>query len=83
MFKGFRVDNVYTMNLVDVSTSSTKYLVKWSQDSRLWHRHWGYTHFELFNKITSKNPVNSLPKIHFLKEKLCEHQNEKANKSVF
>jgi len=38
MFKGLRVDNVYVLDLNDVSSSGVKCLIAKNEDSWLWHR---------------------------------------------
>lgn len=59
MLKGDIVDNVYVLNLIDVSNSGTKCLVTRNEDFWLCHRRLGHTHFYLINKITLKNLVNT------------------------
>lgn len=71
-FKGSRIDNIYMLNVDDVSNIGTKCLVTRSEDSWLWHRRLGHVHFDLINKITTKNLVIGLPKMKFSKEKLCD-----------
>jgi len=72
MFKGLRVDNVYVLDLDDVSSSGVKCLTAKNEDSRLWQRRLSHVHFDLLNKVVSKDLVVDLPKIKFEKEKLCD-----------
>lgn len=69
MFKDFKIDSVYIVNLDDVSNIGIKCLITRSEDLWLWHKGLGHVHFELTNKIASKNLINCLPKIKFSKEK--------------
>lgn len=48
-----------------------KCLVTKSEDSWLWHMRLSHVHFNLINKISSKNLVICLSKIIFSKHKLC------------
>lgn len=63
VFKGSRVDNVYFLDLDDVSMYSSKCLATRNEDSWLCHRCLEHVHFDFINKIPSKNLV--LPKIFF------------------
>jgi len=72
MFKGLRVNNVYDLDLDDVSSSGAKCLIAKNEDSWLWHRHLSHVHFDLLNKIVSKDLVVGLPKIKFEKDRLCD-----------
>jgi len=72
MFKGLRVDTVYVLELDDVSSSGAKCLIAKNEDSWLWHRHLSHVHFDLLNKIESKDLVDGLPKIKFENDKLCD-----------
>jgi len=72
MFKGLRVNNVYVHDLDDVSSSGAKCLIAKNEDSWLWHRRLSHVHFDLLNKIVSKDLVVGLPKIKFEKERLCD-----------
>jgi hypothetical protein len=72
MFKGLRVDNVYVLDLDDVSSSGDKYLIVKNEDSWLWHKRLSHVHFDLLNKVMSKDLVIGLLKIKFEKDKLCD-----------
>jgi len=72
MFKGLRVNNVYVLDLDDVSSSGAKCLIAKNEDSWLWHRRLSHVHFDLLNKIVSKDLVVGLPKIKFEKDRLCD-----------
>ena len=72
MFKGIRVNNIYMLDLFDVSLTSTKCLVTLNDDSWLWHRRLAHVNFDLLNKVVSKDLVVGLPKIKFSKDHLCD-----------
>jgi len=72
MFKGLHVDNVYVLDLDDVSSSGAKCLIAKNEDSWLWHRRLSHVHFDLLNKIVSKDLAVGLPKIKFEKDRLFD-----------
>ena len=72
MFKGLRVDNVYVLDLDDVSLSGAKLLMTKNEDSWLWHRRRSHVHFDLLNKVLFKDLIIDLPKMKFEKDKLCD-----------
>jgi hypothetical protein len=55
MFKCLRDDNVYVLDLDDVSSSGAKCLIAKNEDSWLWHRHRSHVHFDLLNKVVFKD----------------------------
>lgn len=71
-FKILRVNNIYMLNLNDVSSTSTKCLVTMSDDSWLCHRSLSHVNFDLLNKVVSKDLVIGLSKIKFSKDHLCD-----------
>ena len=72
MFNGLRVNNVYMLDLNEVSLTDAKCLVSMSEDPWLWHRRLAHVNFDLLNKIVSKDLVVGLPKIKFSKDHLCD-----------
>jgi len=72
MFRGLRVDNVYVLDLDDVSLSDAKCLMAKNEDSWLWYRRLSHVHFDFLNKVLSKDLVIGLPKMKFEKEKLSD-----------
>ena len=72
VFKGLRVNNVYMLDLNEVSLTDAKCLVSMSEDSWLWHRRLELVNFYLLNKIVSKDLVVGLSKIEFSKDHLCD-----------
>lgn len=73
MFKGSRVDNIYLLDLDDMPIyGNNKCLVTKTEDSWLWHKLLEHVHFDLINKITSKNLVVGLPNIKFSKDNFCD-----------
>src|SRR4051812_45106247 len=84
MFKGLRVNNIYMLNLDEVSKSSTKCLIALGEDSWLWHRRLAHINFDLLNKVVTKDLVIGLPKMKFSKDHLCDAcQNGKQTKFSF
>ena len=51
VFKGIRVNNIYMLNLNDVSLTNVKCLVTVSKDLWLWHRRLAYVNFDFLNKV--------------------------------
>lgn len=69
VFKGSRIENVYMLDLDDMSMHENKCSVAKNEDYWLWHRHLSHMHhLDLLNKITSKNLVVGLPKIKLKKQ---------------
>lgn len=68
VFKGSRIDNIYMLDSDYVSMHGSKRLVTKSEDYWVWNRRLSYVHFDLINKIVSKNLVIGLPKIKFSKD---------------
>src|SRR3954471_10493608 len=62
VFKGLRVNNVYMLDLNEVSLTEAKCLATMSEDSWLWYRRLAHVNFDLLNKIVSKDLVVGLPK---------------------
>ena len=57
MFKGVRVNNIYMLDLREVSLNNAQCLVTLSEDSWLWHRRLAHVNFDLLNKIVAKDLV--------------------------
>ena len=72
VLKGWRENNVYMLDLNEVSLTSAKCLVSMSEDSWLWHRRLAHVNFDLLNKVVAKDLVVGLPKIKFSKDHLCD-----------
>src|SRR3954470_2341235 len=72
MFKGLRVNNIYMLNLDEVSKSNAKCLIALGEDSWLWHRRLAHINFDLLNKVVTKDLVIGLLKIKFSKDHLCD-----------
>lgn len=72
------------LDLYDVSLSSVKCFVAKSEDYGLWHKHLGHIHFDLRNRVMSKDLVARLRKIKFVNNKLCDDcQKREANSISF
>lgn len=83
-FKGLGVNNIYMLNLNDISLISIKCLVTMSKYSWLWYRRLTHVNFNLLNKVISKDLVNGLLKIKISKNHLCGAcQTGKQKKSLF
>ena len=55
-----------------------------NNESLLWHKSSAHIHMEHLNKLTKHDLVIGLPKIKFVKDKLCDAcQNGKQTKSTF
>jgi len=72
VLKDLRVENVYMLDIDDVSLSGVKCFVARSEDSGLWHKHLGRVHFDLLNRVMLKDLIVGLPKIKFVKDKLYD-----------
>ena len=85
VFKGLRVDNLYVLDIDDVSSlSGAKCLMAKNEVSWLWHRQLSHVNFDLLNKVFPKDLVIGLSKMKFEKDKLCDaYQNVKQTRVSF
>ena len=69
---GNRVDNIYMINLDNVSSNDGKCLVSKQNDTWLWHRRVAHANMDHLNKLVSKELVIGLPKLKFEKDLICD-----------
>ena len=69
---GHRVDNVYMINLDEVSSNDVKCLVSKNDETWLWHRRVAHANMDHLSKLVSKELVIGLPKLRFEKDILCD-----------
>ena len=69
---GHRVDNVYMINLDEVSSNDVKCLVSKNDETWLWHRRVAHANMDHLGKLVSKELVIGLPKLRFEKDVLCD-----------
>jgi hypothetical protein len=72
LFVGQRLENVYILNLKDLSKHGVKCFSAMSDNSWLWHRRLGHAHMDAISKLSRKELVVGLPKIKFVKDRLCD-----------
>jgi len=83
MLIGKRINNIFMISLDDVSLK-VKCLVANNNDSWLWHKRFAHIHMEHLNKLVKHDLVIGLPKIKFIKDRLCDAcQKGKQTKSTF
>lgn len=81
---GHRINNIYMIDLDDISSNDACCLVSREEDSFLWHRRIEHIHTEHLNKLISKELVIGLPKMKFKKDGLCDVcQKGKQTKASF
>ncbi|KAK2991607.1 hypothetical protein RJ640_030391 [Escallonia rubra] len=69
---GKRDGNIYTLSF-DASDSSREVcLSAQHNDIWSWHRRLGHVHMDLIKKLLSKELVRGLPKLKFVKDKVCD-----------
>ena len=71
-FQGQRVNNVYMIDLDNISSNDAHCLISKEDDSWLWHRRIAHIHMNHLNKLISKQLVVGLPSIKFKMEGLCD-----------
>ena len=69
LFEALRNRNVYTIDIIDLTKQSVKYLA--ALDSLLWHKRLGHESFDLILKLSNKWLVQGLPTLKKLKEVTC------------
>src|ERR1044072_8549059 len=78
-----RINNIFMISLDDLSLK-VKCLMVNNNESWLWHKRAAHIHMEHLNKLTKHDLVVGLPKIKFVKDKLCDAcQKGKQTKSSF
>ena len=83
MLIGKRFNNIFMISLDDVSLK-VKCLVANNNDSWVWHKRFAHIHMEHLNKLVKHDLVIGLPKIKFIKDRLCDAcQKGKQIKSTF
>ncbi|KAK2965659.1 hypothetical protein RJ640_001492 [Escallonia rubra] len=69
---GKRDDNIYTLSFDSFDSSHEVCLSAQHNDIWLWHRRLCHVHMDLIKKLLSKELVRSLPKLKFVKDKVCD-----------
>uniref|UniRef100_A0A151UEZ7 Retrovirus-related Pol polyprotein from transposon TNT 1-94 n=1 Tax=Cajanus cajan TaxID=3821 RepID=A0A151UEZ7_CAJCA len=83
LFIGKRINNIYILHLVN-NASNITCLSSIDDLTWLWHRRISHLNLDQLNRLASKNLVEGLPKIKFLKEGLCDaYQNGKQSRIYF
>jgi len=72
VFKGKRINNVYTIDLHSLTNQNVKCLVSISNDAWLWHRRLGHATMDLLESLNKGELVRNLPNIKFSKDKICD-----------
>nr|GEV78163.1 hypothetical protein [Tanacetum cinerariifolium] len=73
LLKGNRTTNLYTINLHDMASASSIYVMAraTSTKSWFWHQHLSYLNFDTINDLARNDLVTGLPKFKYHKEYLC------------
>ena len=69
--KGKRLNNIFMISLNDLSLK-VKCLMANNNDSWLWHKRFAHIHMEHLNKLIKHDLVIGLPKMKFIKDRLCD-----------
>ena len=81
--KGIRSNNIFMITLDDLSMKVQCLMVN-NNDAWLWHKRIAHIHMEHLNKLVKHDLVIGLPKMKFIKDKLCSAcQKGKQTKSTF
>jgi hypothetical protein len=84
LFVAFRNENVYTIDLNNMTSKESICLATINENSWLWHRRLGHTNMELLSKLSKLDLVKGLPVTKFVKNKICDAcQLGKQTKSSF
>ena len=71
IFKGERVNNVYTIDLSSLTNQGVECFVAFKDDSWMWHRKLSHASMELIGDLNKGDHVIGLPKMRFQKDKIC------------
>ena len=71
IFVGIKNGNVYTID-IDCASNGDNCFSVLHENSWLWHKRFGHISMELISKILKKDLVKGLPKIEFVKDKICD-----------
>nr|CAN62575.1 hypothetical protein VITISV_008481 [Vitis vinifera] len=71
IFMGHRCDNVYAINISKYD-GHDKCFSSMHDQNWLWHRRLGHANIDLISQLNKDELVRGLPKINFLKDKVCE-----------
>ncbi|CAL0314010.1 unnamed protein product [Lupinus luteus] len=71
-FVGHRINNIYMVNLDDVTTLFSKSFTSKEDDIWLWHRRVAHIHVKHLDKLSSKELVEGLPKLNFKTKDTCD-----------
>jgi hypothetical protein len=84
LFVAFRNENVYTIDLDNMTSKESICLAAINENSWLWHRRLGHVNKELLSKLSKLDLVKGLPVTKFVKDKICDAcQLGKQTKSSF
>ncbi|KAL3529339.1 hypothetical protein ACH5RR_008661 [Cinchona calisaya] len=72
LFKDTRHNDVYVIYLYNIGSSYVKCLTASIDDPWLWHRRLCHFNMDLIEKLVKKELVRGLPKLKFLKNKICD-----------
>ncbi|KAL3513312.1 hypothetical protein ACH5RR_026029 [Cinchona calisaya] len=72
LFKDTRHNDVYVIHLDNISSSNVKCLTAFIDDHWLWHRRLCHFNMGLIENLAKKELVRGLPKLKFLKNKICD-----------
>nr|GEW89783.1 retrovirus-related Pol polyprotein from transposon TNT 1-94 [Tanacetum cinerariifolium] len=82
LLSGNRTTNLYTINLLEMASASSIYLMARASSTKswLWHQHLSHLNFDTINDLAKNDLVSSLPKFKYHKEHLyplCEQGKSK------
>ena len=81
---GKRINNIYMIDLEDKPYIDSKCLVSMNDDSWIWHKRFAHASMNLIDKLSKNDLVVGLPKLKFVKDKVCDAcQKGKQIKSSF
>jgi hypothetical protein len=84
LFVAFRNENVYTIDLDNMTSKESICLAAINENSWLWHRRLGHVNMKLLSKLSKLDLVKGLPVTKFVKDKICDAcQLGKQTKSTF
>ena len=81
---GKRINNIYMIDLESEISLDASCLVSINDDTWTWHRRFAHASMDLIQKLSRKDLVIGLPKLNYIKDKMCDAcQKGKQVKSSF
>ena len=81
---GKRINNIYMIDLDFKIILDATCLMSLNEDTWIWHKRLTHASMDLIRKLSKKDLVVSLPKLNYIKDRICDAcQKGKTSKLIF